>query len=312
MLQVIKSNWAETDIPDQTNKVILITGANIGLGFEAARMLGSKGARVIMACRNQSRANEAKNAILAISPSAQLETVSLDLGDLDNIAQMPSQLKNLGIGQIDVLINNAGIMMPPKRQVTKQNFEAQFGTNHLGHFALTRTLFPSLSANARIVNVASIADRRGGINWDDIQWEKSYNPAAAYGQSKTANHLFTKALTDRLAAVKSNIMALAAHPGISRTNLAANSIIGNWLWLIEPLLNLGIGPKTQSAAMGALPEVYAASGEVEPGAYYGPSERTRGHPIRAEAHRAPHSSDEESAERLWKLSEELTGGNFVI
>jgi NAD(P)-dependent dehydrogenase (short-subunit alcohol dehydrogenase family) len=135
---------------------------------------------------------------------------------------------------------------------------------------------------------------------------------AAYGQSKTANHLFTKALTDRLFSARSNIIALAAHPGISRTNLAANSIIGKWLWLIEPLLNLGIGPKTQTAAMGALPETYAATAEVERGAYYGPSERTHGYPIRAESHRAVHSNDGESAVRLWKLSEELTGAAFEI
>ena len=312
MTHTIKPNWSESDIPSQDGKTILITGANIGLGFEAARMLAGSGARVVMACRNAERASGARDAILAIHPAAKLDIVALDLGDLDSVAQTPAALTALGVAQIDTLINNAGIMMPPKRETTKQGYEAQFGTNHLGHFALTRALFPLLAANGRIVTVASIADRRGDINWADIQWAQRYSPAAAYGQSKTANLLFTKALTVRLTAAGSGIVALAAHPGISQTNLATNSVLGKWIWLIQPLINLGIGPKIQSAAMGALPEVYAATGEVEPGAYYGPSDRFRGHPIRAEAHQAAHSSNAESAERLWKLSEELTGGAFTI
>jgi NAD(P)-dependent dehydrogenase (short-subunit alcohol dehydrogenase family) len=312
MAQEIKPNWSEADIANQSGKTIFITGANIGLGFEATRMLSAKGARVIMACRSEARANDARRAILAINPKAQLDIVSLDLGDLESASAMPAKLADIGVKKIDVLINNAGIMMPPKRQVTKQNFEAQFGTNHLGHFALTRTLFPLLAANGRIVNVASIADRRGDINWEDIGWEKTYSPAAAYGQSKTANLLFTKGLSERLAAAGSKIVALAAHPGISQTNLAANSILKNWLWLVMPLLKMGLGPKTQSAAMGALPEVYAATAEVEAGAYYGPSERTRGYPIRAEAHRAAHSDSAEAAQKLWEISEVLTGSEFVI
>lgn len=312
MVQIIQPRWSEADIPSQTGKTILITGANIGLGFEAARMLARRGARVLMACRSAARAVEASSAILAIDPLAQLEFVPLDLGDLASVAAVPATLKALKVKKLDVLINNAGIMMPPKRQTTQQNFEAQFGINHLGHFALTRTLFPMISANGRIVSVASMADRSRDINWADIQWEKAYSPTGAYGQSKTANLLFTKALNDRLVAAGSHIMAMAAHPGVSKTNLATHSIIGKWLWLIQPILDIGLAPIMQSAAMGALPEVYAATADVEPGAYYGPSGKFRGHPIRAEAHRAKHSDDPVSAERLWQLSEELTGGVFKI
>lgn len=312
MTQIIKPNWSESDIPVQDGKTILITGANIGLGYEAARMLSGRGAHVLMACRNPARATAAREAILAIHPTARLDIVELDLGDLESVAQVPAKLATLGVGQIDALINNAGIMMPPRRMTTKQGYEAQFGTNHLGHFALTRSMFALLTPSGRIVNVASIADRRADINWDDVQWERRYSPAAAYGQSKTANLLFTKALTKRLTAAGSGIIAAAAHPGISHTNLAANSILGKWLWLFEPIIKLGLGPMIQSAAMGALPEVYAATGDVEPGAYYGPSARTRGHPIRAEAHQAAHSNDPVSAERLWALSEELTGGVFSV
>ena len=203
-------------------------------------------------------------------------------------------------------------MMPPKRQVTHQGFEIQFGTNHLGHFALTRSLFDLLSPQARIVNVASIADRRGDINWDDLQWVQSYNPSAAYGQSKTANLLFTLALTERLKAAGSGICAVAAHPGVAMTNLATTSTLGPWLWLVKPLVTLGLGPKVQPPAMGVLPEIYGATGEIEPGAYYGPEHKIHGHPIRAEAHRAAHSNDPKAAERLWTLSETLTGGRFSV
>lgn len=312
MSQVIKPDWDEADIPSQTDKVILITGANIGLGFEATRMISAHDGHVLMACRSQTRGTAARDAIKAINPDARLDVVSLDLADQESIRRMPGVLSDLGIQQIDTLINNAGLMMPPKRQTTKQGFEVQFGVNHLGHFALTRELFPLLSANARIVNVASIADRRGEMNWNDLHWTKDYDPQKSYGQSKTANLLFTLELTRRLDTLGSNKVSVAAHPGIAMTNLAEGSVYGRWLWLLKPMIRIGLGPKMQSAKMGALPEVYAATDQIEAGAYYGPANKISGHPIRAEAHRAPHSSDGESARRLWEISEDLTGEKFEL
>ncbi|ANP45749.1 oxidoreductase [Candidatus Viadribacter manganicus] len=306
------ANWGEGDIGDQTGKVVFITGANIGLGFEAARMLSERGARILMACRDESKAREAMAAIKRRNGRAALDFVGLDLADLEQVAGVPEHVKTLGVSSIDVLLNNAGVMMPPKRQETKQGYELQFGVNHLAHFALTRLLFPMLAPQARVVTVASIADRRGDIRWDDPQWRKGYTPSASYGQSKTANLLFTLELSRRLQAAGSAIMALGAHPGVAMTNLATSSTLGPWLWLVKPLVAIGIGPKVQSPAMGALPEVYAAVGAVEPGAYFGPAQRTFGPPARAESHKAQHSGDAAAARRLWSLSEELTGAKFEV
>ena len=311
-MQTIKKNWGEGDIPDQTGKTVFITGANIGLGYEATRMLSSRGARVLMACRDPERAKGAASALRAANPKAQLDLLSLDLADFGSVSDVEPQLKALGVGRIDVLLNNAGIMMPPKRQLTRQGHEIQFGVNHLGHFALTRALYPMLSPNGRIVNVASIADRRGDINWRDLCWSKNYDPSASYGQSKTANLLFTLELARRLDAAKSGKRVVAAHPGIAMTNLATNSTMGRWLWLVRILLALGIGPKVQPPAMGALPEVYGATGDIEQGAYYGPEHKVNGHPIRADEHRSPHSTDVKSAARLWAVSEDLTRGTFNV
>lgn len=312
MGQIIKQGWGEDDIPPQHGRTILITGASNGLGFEAARMLAARGASVLMACRSAERGETARQAILALHRDASLQVVPLDLADLRSVAAMPKALQDRGVSRIDVLLNNAGLMMPPRRRTTAQGFEVQFGTNHLGHFALTRALFSMLAGDGRIVSVASIADRRGGMNWDDLQWEKSYHPQQSYGQSKTANLLFIKELTRRLAEAGSSVLAVAAHPGVSMTNLATGSVFGRWLWLLRPLVALGLGPKVQPAAIGALPEVYAAAGEIEPGAYYGPAQRIAGHPQRAEGHRAAHSDDAEAARRLWEISEALTGARFTI
>lgn len=312
MTQIIRKGWGEGDVPSQVGKVAFITGASNGLGYEASRILSSKGARVLMACRDAERAKAAVAGIIGRNATAHIDVIDLDLADLDSVSGVAGQVRALGVDQIDILLNNAGVMMPPKRQVTRQGFEVQFGTNHLGHFALTRSLFDLLSPQSRIVNVASIADRRGDINWDDLQWERSYNPSAAYGQSKTANLLFNLALTERLKAAGSAICAVAAHPGIAMTNLATTSTMGPMLRLIKPLIALGLGPKVQQPAMGVLPEIYGATGDIEPGAYYGPEHKIHGHPIRAEAHKAAHSNDTMAAARLWALSETLTGGRFII
>ena len=312
MKQTIIKNWNESSIPDQTGKTVLVTGGNIGLGFETARMLAGKGAHVLMACRNAARGTEALNAIRAIHGEATVDLYSLDLADLESVAKLPAALHEDGISRIDVLVNNAGIMMPPKRQTTKQGFEAQFGINHLGHFALTRSLFDTLSPDARIVNVASGADRLCGINFHDLQWETEYSPQKAYGQSKTANLLFTYELTRRLATAGSDVRAVAAHPGMAETNLAVGSTFKKWIWLLKIMKAIRVGPQVQSAEMGALPQTYAATDEIEPGAYYGPEKMYHGYPIRADHHRAEHSSNPDYAFRLWEMSEKLTEGVFSI
>ena len=312
MKQTIRKAWDESNIPDQTGKTVLVTGANIGLGYETARMLAGKGAHVLMACRNAARGADALNVIQANHGDAKLTLVSLDLADLDSIAKLPAALREAGISSIDVLVNNAGIMMPPKRQTTKQGFEAQFGINHLGHFALTRALFDMLSPDARIVTVSSGADRVCGINFDDLQWEANYSPQKSYGQSKTANLLFTHELTRRLAMAGSQITAVAAHPGMADTNLSVGSAFSKWVWVLKLMRLMRVGPQLQTPEMGALPQTYAATGEIEPGAYYGPEKEYHGHPIRADHHRAEHSSDPKNAARLWEVSEKLTEGAFSV
>ncbi|MEM8917227.1 MAG: oxidoreductase [Pseudomonadota bacterium] len=312
MKQTISKNWDESSIPDQTGKTVLVTGANIGLGYETARMLAGKGAHVLMACRNEARGTEALNAIRTTNGDARLDLFSLDLANLESVAKLPAALREDGISRIDALVNNAGIMMPPKRQTTKQGFEAQFGINHLGHFALTRSLFDMLSPDARIVNVASGADRLCGINFDDLQWETDYNAEKAYGQSKTANLLFTHELTQRLATAGSQIRAVAAHPGMAETNLSTGSTFSKWIWLLKLMRFMRVGPQLQTPEMGALPQTYAATDEIEPGAYYGPEKEYHGYPIRADHHRAAHSTNPEYAGRLWEVSEKLTEGVFSI
>lgn len=310
--QSIRKNWDETNIPDQTGKTVFITGANIGLGYETARMMAGKGAHVLMACRNAARGAEALNAIQAIHNDASLTLISLDLADLQSVAKLPAAVREVGISKIDVLVNNAGIMMPPKRKTTKQGFEAQFGINHLGHFALTRALFDMLSPDARIVTVSSGADRVCGINFDDLHWEANYSPQKSYGQSKTANLLFTYELAQRLATAGSHIKAVAAHPGMADTNLSTGSAFSKWVWLLKFMKLIRVGPQLQTPEMGALPQVYAATDEVEAGAYYGPEKEYHGHPIRADHHRAEHSTNPEYAARLWEVSEKLTDGAFTI
>ena len=319
MSQKIKSQWGESDIPSTIkDKVVFITGANVGLGYESARMLAERGARIVLACRNVAKAEAAKAQILALHPQAQLEIVPLDLADLESVAAVPDELAKLKINKIDVLLNNAGIMATPKRTTTKQGFELQFGTNHLAHFALTAHLFRLLSDKARIVNVSSIANQAGDVNWDDIQWEQKYTPMGAYRQSKTANLLFTYELNRRLTEAKSGIVTVGAHPGVANTNLVEGSSFDNWFWKIFLILYriyafiIPFGIRLQSAAMGALPQVYASTDEVTPGGYYGPAKRTHGHPISAEAHRAAHSSDPANAKRLWEISEKLTDIKFPL
>src|SRR5271166_4732899 len=260
------AKWTTADIPDQTGRVAVITGANTGLGYETARALAEHGAHVVLAVRNLEKGKDAVARITAASPRADVALQELDLTSLDSIRAAARQLRS-DHDRIDLLINNAGVMYTPK-STTKDGFELQFGTNHLGHFAFTGLLLDKLLpvAGSRIVTVSSIGHRiRADIHFDDLQWERSYNRVSAYGQAKLANLLFTYELQRRLAPHGTTI-AVAAHPGGSNTELMRNlprPIAAASSLLVEPLM--------QSADLGALPTLHAATDPgVLGGQYLGP------------------------------------------
>ncbi|MDW3219135.1 MAG: oxidoreductase [Acidimicrobiales bacterium] len=308
------TTWTEDDIPDQSGRVALVTGANSGLGFETARALAQHGAHVVMACRNATKAADAEARINALDPSGSVEVLLTDMADLDSIAGSVAQF-TAAHDRLDLLVNNAGIMATPKG-VTAQGFEQQLGVNHLGHFALTMALLPSLftaGPGSRVVSVSSNAHKFGSMNFGDLMSEKRYSPWGAYGQSKLANLLFTSELQRRLTAGGHPTIAAAAHPGGSRTELgkeSAGGIVSTMFRVVRPLANATM---SQSAAMGALPQLHAA---VAPGVagddYYGPDGlgEMRGHPKKvgrtAKARSAP------DAARLWDLSLELTGADDAV
>src|SRR5690349_11515084 len=261
------THWTTTDIPDQTGRTAVITGSNTGLGFETAAALAAKGAHVVLAVRNVDKGNDAAARIGEQTPGASVAVTPLDLTSLDSIRAAAEALRSQH-DTIDLLINNAGVMMTPK-STTKDGFELQFGTNHLGHFAFTGLLLDRLLAVAgsRVVTVSSVGHRiMADIHFDDLQWEHSYNRVAAYGQAKLANLLFTYELQRRLASHGTTIAA-AAHPGFSDTELMRNlpGPVESVFRVIAPLI-------TQDAAHGALPQLRAATDpSVQGGQYYGPS-----------------------------------------
>jgi NAD(P)-dependent dehydrogenase (short-subunit alcohol dehydrogenase family) len=302
------SKWTTADIPDQTGRTAVITGANTGLGYETASALAAKGAHVVLAVRNLDKGKDAANGITAATPGASVALQELDLTSLQSIRAAADQLKS-NYDSIDLLINNAGVMFTPK-STTKDGFELQFGTNHLGHFALTGLLLDRVLAapGSRIVTVSSQGHRfaRGGIRFDDLQWERSYSRVGAYGQAKLANLVFTYELQRRLTGT--NTVAVAAHPGGSNTELARNSPA-----LLRLVFNV-VGPLlTQDADMGALPTLRAATDPgVLGGQYFGPDGfgEQRGYP-KVVSSSAP-SHDVDAQRRLWKVSEELTGVVYPI
>src|ERR1700744_2662340 len=301
------AKWTATDIPDQTGRVAVITGANTGLGYETALALADHGAHVVLAVRNLDKGKDAAARITAQSPGAEVALQELALTSLDSIRAAAEQLRSEH-DRIDLLINNAGVMYTPK-STTKDGFELQFGTNHLGHFAFTGLLLDRLLpvAGSRVVTVSSIGPRiRADIHFDDLQWERSYNRVSAYGQAKLANLLFTYELQRRLAPHGTTI-AVAAHPGGSNTELMRH--LPGWAASVYPV----IAPMFQDAAMGALPQLRAATDPaVLGGQYYGPDGlgQTRGYPkvvgSRSEEH------DAERQRRLWAVSEELTGVTYPV
>jgi NAD(P)-dependent dehydrogenase (short-subunit alcohol dehydrogenase family) len=305
------AHWTTEQIPDQTGKTIVITGANSGLGLRSAEALAAKGARVLLACRNAEKGAAALEAVAAVATGAPPELVSLDLADLDDIAACAERLA-AAVDRIDVLMDNAGVMALPRRQETKQGFEMQWGTNHLGHFALTGRVLPLLRrADApRVVSVSSMGHRPGSIHWDDTSWTRRYSPWPAYFQTKLANLLFTAELARQAAEHGSNLLAAAAHPGSSHTNLSMSGP-GSRGGIMRLGARFSDRFMAQSDAMGALPQLYAATmPDVAPNSYYGPDGlfEQRGYP--KPVGRTQKASSAEDARRLWSLSEELTGVTY--
>ncbi len=305
----MSAKWSTGQIPGQHGRTAIVTGANSGLGFVTARELACHGAGVVLACRNMDKGAQAVRQIEAAAPDVQLELAELDLASLASVESFAERFRS-GHDGLDLLINNAGVMAPPRRQ-TADRFELQLGTNFLGHFALTGRLTGLMEgrADARVVTLSSNAHKMGRINFDDLQSERRYTRWGAYGQSKLADLMFALELDRRLRAGGSTVKSLAAHPGYAATNLqfAAAPALDR---LVMRFSNLVMG---QSADMGALPSLYAATYPgLEGGSYVGPDGigEFRGHPHLVSPNRA--ARDEHAAARLWTLAEELTGVRFEL
>ncbi|WP_328619954.1 oxidoreductase [Streptomyces sp. NBC_00354] len=298
--------WNAENIPDQSGRTAVVTGANSGIGYVAARELARRGADVVLACRSAARGRAAVVRLRAEVPGAEVEFVPLDLADMDSVREFAK-----AYGQrrpsLDLLVNNAGVMALPFGR-TADGFETQFGVNHLGHFALTGLLLPQLLAadpGARIVTVSSGFHALGDIDLDDLNSEHRYRRWIAYGRSKTANLLFTHELARRLETAGSGIVAAAAHPGYASTNLHVGASRQEGHRPMSRLMGVGAAVLAQSAASGALPTLYAATAPgVQPDAFYGPRLGWRGAPVRS--WRAKWTLDDTSGERLWAASEKLT------
>lgn len=302
--------WTEKDVPDQSGRVAIVTGSNTGLGYDNARALAARGATVVMAVRDTAKGDAAADRIRELTPGAVVVVHKLDLGSLASVRTAGAELA-AAYPRIDLLINNAGVMYPPK-QTTVDGFELQFGTNHLGHFALTGLLLNNLLSvdGSRVVVVSSIAHNlRAKIDFADLQWEtRRYDRVASYGQSKLANLMFAYDLQRRLAAAKAKTIAVAAHPGVAATELVRH-VPGAGLpgvnWLSGRLLN--------TSELGALATLRAATDPaVQGGQYYGPDgfKELRGYPTLVTS--SPQSHDTALQARLWSVSEELTGVTYPV
>ena len=297
--------WTADAMPSQQGRVALITGANSGLGLESARALMASGATVVLACRSLAKAEAARRELLAGASGGALDVLELDLADLQSVQSGAAQVQER-YGRLDLLLANAGVMAPPRMR-TRQGFELQFGVNHLGHYLLTRLLLPLLQAQvgARVVHVTSGAQYFGRLNFADPNGERRYDRWAAYGQSKLANVAFALELQRRLQAAGSRVWSLAAHPGLARTNLQPASVAASGA-RIEGVAYRLMDPLFQSAAMGALPQLFAATAsEAEPGGHYGPSRFGGLNGWPAPARVAPAALDPEQGSCLWELSEQL-------
>jgi NAD(P)-dependent dehydrogenase (short-subunit alcohol dehydrogenase family) len=302
-------SWTADDIPDQSGRVAVVTGANSGLGLVTARELARRGAIVVMGCRSITKGEDAAVEIRRALPNAQLEVRKLDLASLESVRAFALEVA-AAHPAMNLLINNGGIMMPP-RSTTAEGFELQFGTNHLGHFALTALLLDALraSGDARVVTVSSLEHRPGRLNFDDLQSTRSYEPRRAYQQSKFANAVFGIELDRRLRAAGEPIISVLAHPGWAATNLQTTGPTG----VMKALLTVGNRVFAQSPDDGALPQLYAATAPgVQGGEFYGPNgiAEARGAPKRVRAVRRAY--DEDLGRRLWDVSERLTGVTFPL
>jgi NAD(P)-dependent dehydrogenase (short-subunit alcohol dehydrogenase family) len=298
----MSDKWTNDSVPDQTGKVAVVTGANTGIGYETARTLAANGARVVLACRSREKGEAAIARITAERPAEHAQFASLDLSDLESVRAFADGF-NRDNDRLDLLINNAGVMMCPERK-TAQGFELQFGVNHLGHFALTALMLPLLRAtpNARIVTVSSMAHRSGKMVFDDLHFAtRGYSAMGAYTQSKLANLLFTFELQRKLQTAGADTVAVAAHPGWTSTDLQRHTW---WVRMLNPLFAM-------SSDRGALPTLRAATAaDVRGGEYYGPNgwREMKGSPTRVSTTESAKSV--EDAARLWAVSEELTGVRF--
>jgi NAD(P)-dependent dehydrogenase (short-subunit alcohol dehydrogenase family) len=308
-----KTSWSTKDIPDQRGRVAIVTGANSGLGSETAKALAAAGAHVVLACRDASRAKAAHEEILAASASASIEVMPLDLASLASIRAFAAGF-DARHPRLDLLVNNAGVMALP-RCTTADGFEMQLGTNHLGHFALTGLLLPKLltTPGSRVVTVSSSMHRPGSMHWDDLQGERSYTRWGAYAQSKLANLLFAYELDRRLRKADARTASVAAHPGYAATNLQTKGAKMDGSRLMERFYELGNVLFSQSAAMGALPTLYAATApDVQSGDYFGPSSIGEMWGAPKKVGSTAKSRDAADAARLWDVSEQLTGVRFAF
>jgi len=299
-----KQKWDSNNVPDQKERVAIVTGSSSGIGYETAHVLASKNATVIIAVRNLEKGNAAADKIRSEHKNADVKVMELDLANLESVRNFGSVFKGNYI-RLDLLINNAGVMMPPYSK-TADGFELQFGTNHFGHFTLTGLLIDLIlkTENSRIVNVSSAAHKSGKIDFSDLNWEKrKYKKMQSYGDSKIANLYFSYELQRRLNRAGSNTIAVASHPGWTATELQRHVGFVNFLNRFF----------AQDIEMGALPTLYAATAlDVKSGDYYGPSgwQEMKGYPKKIGSNELSH--DTEIAEKLWAVSEEITGIRYTL
>ncbi|GAA1203311.1 oxidoreductase [Prauserella alba] len=306
-------NWTESDIPNQSGRTVLVTGANSGLGLHTARVLAARGATVLLACRSPERGKDAL-ATIAAGAAAEPQLMELDLADLASVRRAAADIRERTGDTLDVLVNNAGVMAPP-HETTPDGFELQFGTNHLGHAALTWLLMPALRTRpgSRVVTVSSLAARAGRIDTVDPHFEhRRYSPVAAYGQSKLANQVFALELDRRLRAAGEDVVSVAAHPGYSDTGLAPAMARAQRNVVLRTVMNVGgrLGGLllAQSTERGAAPQLYAATApDVSGGDYFGPlgPGQLRGKPGTVRPVDA--AADPATGTALWDLTAELTG-----
>jgi NAD(P)-dependent dehydrogenase (short-subunit alcohol dehydrogenase family) len=312
-------HWKAEDIPLQSGRRFLITGANSGIGYHTALKLARKDAELVLACRDRNKGEAALARLREEAPGARAEVAVLDLASLDSVRAFAAEELSRA-RPLHVLINNAGVMAVPRRTETADGFEMQFGTNVLGHFALTGLLLPALERSAatshkppRIVTIASIAHKRTHLNLGDLQSVKAYSPMRAYQQSKLANLMLAFELSRRLRATSSTAMSIAAHPGVAATALLRMDGRSATAKMLRAVVGHAIGMFLNTDAEGALPTLYAAtSPEAEDGGYYGPQgfQEMRGDKV-GRAKVAPQARDEAAARRLWEACEELTGVRYL-